>query len=300
VLIDLRQVIDREQRQFVMLWYFRAFTDYIKYRGMAGRGNEILFVIDELADMLAQHNSTGQSLLAADMEELATRHARNYGVNLTVALQSLSSVGPDMQNVLMQLGSTVVGRIANAEDAMTLAKHLHAYIPLLRKKTEVTAFAEHSVEYTANEQYTLAADQLKQLEPFEFIVRLATAEGTIEPGVRKMSIANLDPGQYPDETYMAYIRACLRQAHGVPLTELLAEIHGRRPSVLAQPAHRKPAKGKAGKENKLLPQDGTIGDTAHESTRRTLPGDTHAPGEPNGHAPQAGQAGAKYNPFQPG
>jgi DNA helicase HerA-like ATPase len=288
VLIDLRHVLNPEHRQFAMIWYFKAFTDFIKHRGMAGRGQEMLLVIDELADMLAQKTSTGQSLLAADLEELSVRHARNYGVNLAVALQSLASVEPAIQNVLHQLGTQIIGRIANPDDALTIAKQLLIYDPYRVKKvenvwmglsealgygqhgTKPTVIDERMVEFTSDEQFLIFADHLKQLPRFTFIVRTATGEGTITHTVRKMTIANLDAGQFPVEPYLAYVRGLLRQAHGVPVAELLAHIDQRRPAVPLEP---KPVKRKATPPTPTpLPPHGTLGENHDGPASHSLPG----------------------------
>ncbi len=301
VLIDLRHVHDPDSRQFSMLWYFKSFTDYIKYRGMAGRAQPITLIIDELADMLSQQDGNGRSLLAQDLEELAARHARNYGVNLVLALQSLSSVEPGVQNVLLQLGTMVAGRIANHEDALIIAKNLLIYDPYLIKKIEnvwmgmaeslrngttpppfgpdrsiPTVIDTRTVEFTLEEQLTMFADQLKQLQRFEFLVRAATGEGKINHQVRELSLAHEDEGQYPDESYIAYFRQCLRQACGIPVKELLDEINQRRPAVQLD---QKPPKKKADKpkEKARSAHDTMNGDAAHDTQSHSLPRATTAP-----------------------
>jgi hypothetical protein len=272
---------------------------------MAGRNQEILLVIDELADMLAQQTSRGQSLLAAELEELAVRHARNYGVNLAIAIQSLSSVEPGIQNVLMQMGTQIVGRIANPDDALTIAKQLLVFDPMRIKKvenvwfgmqeaigygqhvTKPTIIDQRTVEYTSDEQFLILADHLKQLQRFEFMLRTATAEGNISHKVREVSIANDDRDQYPDEAYLAYVRSYLRYEKGVPVQELLDEIAQRRAPTQLE---RKPKKKTENtSEKKALPIDGTIGDAhdgdAHHSVPRRTTTTGTTPATPENRTP---------------
>lgn len=278
VLIDFRHVLDADQRQFAMLWYFKAFTDYIKHRGMAGRGSEITFIIDEMSQMLAQHASTGDSLLAADLEELVAVLARNYGVNVIMSHQNLSQLEPRIQNVLLQMGTQIIGRVAG-EDALALAKAILEFQPLRVKKYETQwmplkegaawALDPHgrningepyhpmsdrtipfpvdtkTTEYSAEEQYTMLSDVIRHhLDRFEFLVLPATAEGTVSSQVRRMTLKRFDTGQWPDEPYLASIRACLRYSCGVQVDQLLTEINQRRAPQHLEVPPSKPKKTK--------------------------------------------------------
>jgi len=131
--------------------------------------------------------------------------------------------------------------------------------------TRPTIIDERTVEFSSDEQYIIFADHLKQLFCFEFLVRTATAEGKVNPQVRQLSIAALDPDQHPDEPYIASIRACLRYTSGVPVQELLDEIHQRRPEA---PREQKRAPKKETKSNeKPLAPNGTMnGASAHDGT----------------------------------
>ena len=69
VIIDFQNERDPERRQFKLLWWYRDFSAYVKTRGMAGRGREIMFLIDEITQLVGQRTGEGNSILAEDLEE---------------------------------------------------------------------------------------------------------------------------------------------------------------------------------------------------------------------------------------
>lgn len=245
VLIDFRHELDGERRRFKLMYWFRDFIEYVKQRGMAGRGQEILFVIDEVTQLLGQRTMNGQSVLAEDLEELVAVLARNMGVNLVIAHQNLSQVELRVVNILMQMGTQIVGIISNPDDALLLARQLVPYDPYRMKKqepvwmgltmhalggsyTEPTVIDHTTTEFTADEQQLMAATQFQQLKRFQFRVRGTESEGNIAGQLRKISIERLDADEYPDATELARVRAFLRQRCGVPIDLLLTDIESRR------------------------------------------------------------------------
>ena len=247
VIIDFQHERDPERRQFKLLWWYRDFSGYIKTRGMAGRGREILFLIDEVTQLVGQRTGEGNSILAEDLEETVAVDGRNYGVNVVIAHQNLSQVDERIRNVLMQCGTQIVGRIANPDDALFLARQFLRYDPHMVKKQEpvwmsVAQFTasgmlegyalpeiidRRNVEFTPEEQLLMATEQFR-LPRFQFLVRPATAEGTVSDQLYRISIEKLDAGQYPDAEQVSQVLAYLRQKSGVAVEALLAEIRQRR------------------------------------------------------------------------
>lgn len=45
IVIDLRNERDPDRRRFKLLYWFRNFIDFVKHRGMAGRGQEVTFTV---------------------------------------------------------------------------------------------------------------------------------------------------------------------------------------------------------------------------------------------------------------
>ena len=247
VIIDFQHERDPERRQFKLIWWYRDFSSYVKTRGMAGRGREVLFLIDEVTQLVGQRTGEGNSILAEDLEETVAVDGRNYGVNVVLAHQNLSQVDERIRNILMQCGTQIVGRIANPDDALFLARQFLRYNPAMIKKREpvwmsVAQFTDsgmlegyalpeiidrRNVEFTPEEQLLLATEQFR-LPRFQFLVRPATAEGTVSDQLYKVSIEKLDAGQYPNAQQVSQTLGYLRQKSGVPVETLLTEIRQRR------------------------------------------------------------------------
>jgi hypothetical protein len=241
VLIDVRHEHDPDRRRFKLLYWFRDLIDHIKHRGMAGRGQEIVFVIDEITQLLGHRTQNGQSILAEDLEELVAVLGRNFGVNLIISHQNLSQVDERIRNVLMQMGTQMIGVTPNPEDALYLAQQLVPYDPFLVKKrepvwmglsaqtffgnqTEPTIIDYTTTEFTAQEQQIMAATGFQRLGRFQFIVRPAMGEGDVTGKLKRITIANLDYNEYPNEAQMAPVRRVLAQRDGIPVETLLAEL----------------------------------------------------------------------------
>ncbi|MCC6457991.1 MAG: hypothetical protein IT328_23755 [Caldilineaceae bacterium] len=246
VIIDFQRELDPERRQFKMIWWFRSLIDYIKARGMSGRGKEIFFLIDEVTQLLGHRSGEGNSMLAEDLEELVAVLSRNYGVNTIIAHQNLSQVDDRVRNILMQCGTQVIGNIANPDDAYYLARQFHTYDPYQVKKYEpvwvgIQQFDKYdrplgysepevidyrSVEFTAEEQLLNLMAKFR-LPRFHFQVRPALAEGTVADRLYHLSIEHMDTGQYPNASQVTQTLAYLRQKNGVAMQELLKEIYAR-------------------------------------------------------------------------
>ena len=80
VVLDFSKEHDLANRRFKLVWAFLEVAGFLKSRGLAGRKRPIGFVIDEVTQLLG-YGEAEQSLLAADLEELASVYARNtaYG-----------------------------------------------------------------------------------------------------------------------------------------------------------------------------------------------------------------------------
>lgn len=240
VIIDYRNQLDPDHLQFDMVWHLRTFMDAIKERGVAGRGQEVTLVADEITALLGQRGQDGQALLAEDLRELVTRIGRNFGVNVLVAHQSLQQIHEDVQDVLMGMGNQLVGQLASFADAMQMARQFLRYNPYKVKKIErvwhtihypTTAYPVPEVidikthEFTPEEQLLAWVNRILDLGRFRFYVQLATGEGGKKGAVQKLSIANLDKDQYPQEEILAPLRQALARRDGIPLAEALQALH---------------------------------------------------------------------------
>ena len=260
VILDFRNEQDRERRQFKMVWWFRDFISFIKQRGTTGRGQEIFFLIDEITQLLGPQTGDGRSILAEDLNELLAVLARGFACNVVVAHQNLSQVSEAVRDILSQCGNQIIGNITSHDDRLHLARQFFRYDPYAEKKQEPVWMnvvrMDHngfpldyswpkvidykSVEFTAEEQLFALMEKFR-LPRFQFLVRPATAEGTISNKLYRLSIERIAAGQYPDATEVSCILGYLRQKDGVPLEELLAEIRNRRKPTAARSATMKHA-----------------------------------------------------------
>jgi len=120
----------------------------------------------------------------------------------------------------------------------------------------------------------LAMEQFR-LPRFQFLLRPATAEGTVAAHLSRLTIEHMDAGQYPNQAEVTRVLGYLRQKCGVPLEQLLAEIRGRR---LTDAGERRP-QVKADAALAILGKDAA----QHDDTTETPP----APPAPAGDLPAA-------------
>ncbi|MCC6170041.1 MAG: ATP-binding protein [Caldilineaceae bacterium] len=247
VLLDFRHELDSERRQFKMVWWFQDFIGFIKHRGTAGRGEEIFFFIDEITQLLAAPTGDALWSLTQSLNELLAVLARGYACNVVVAHQNLSQVSEAVRDILSQCGNQIIGNITNPDDAYYLARQFFQYDPYAEKKREpvwmsVMQTSEtgipldyswpkvidyKSVEFTAEEQMYALMDKFR-LPRFRFLVRPASAEGSISTNLYRMSIERIDEGEYPDAREVQEVLGFLRQKDGIPVETLLSEIGNRR------------------------------------------------------------------------
>lgn len=262
VLIDYRHVRDEEHRQFDLIWHFRSFIEAIQERGMAGRGQECLLVIDEVTDLLGQRSSDGNAILTEDFQKLISQYSRAYGINPVIAHQGLHQVTESIQELFMGMGNLLIGQLSSPDDALRVAKTFMRYDPYKLKKTEnvwgtihppaiLSYFGgpaypyprvidERTIEFTPEEQLLDWVNKILDLDRFQFLVQIATGEGGKRGPIRKITIQNLDKNQYPNEAILAPLRQTLAKRDGVPLEKLLAEIQANHIEVTPEKKQKSP------------------------------------------------------------
>jgi hypothetical protein len=103
----------------------------------------------------------------------------------------------------------------------------------------------------------MAADAIRSLPKFHFLVRPALDEGNLTGALRRVTLEWLDKGLYPDDARVAEVRRRLRKRDGMPIATLLAEIASRRQQAIGET----PRQG-----NAILKGDGS-----HAQVPRPLP-----------------------------
>lgn len=299
VLVDFGGETDPFRRQFGMVWIFLQVLEELKHRGVAGHDDPCVLVIDEVLALVGPRIQD-QSLLGYDLQELVSVWARNVGCQLCVAHQDLSSLSPEVNHALLQIGTPIVGNVQNPEDADQLARLLAFYNPhKIRKTVPVWMNVQHgsgfssysqpevidvtTEEYTPEQQFLLAADAIRRLPKFEFLVKAAQGEGNLTGTVRRVNLERIINDRFPDAETVADGRRKLRKLCGHPLADLQAAIaRQKQETITVQTPPAKPKQPKA--PAKPSPRHGTLkpGDAAH-APNDSLPG-TSTPAEP---APKA-------------
>lgn len=267
-LLDYSKIHNADRRRMLMLWGTSEAITYAKFRGTAGRKQPLALVIDEISQILG-YQSSGQSIMAADIEELVSVVARNYGLWLTVIHQNLTQLDKRIQAALMQ-GNQIIGVIPNPEDAELLARYFFQYDPYWVKKkipvwmgmasepyydpvydgagiqidhvstrTTPTVIDYTTEEFSIPEQLQLLTQTIQSLPRFQFLVRASGIEGQLAAPLQRLDISTLDPARYPDEARVA--EACQRLAKRSGLAnkaEVLATIKQR----IIKPVKKKPVK----------------------------------------------------------
>lgn len=248
VFYDFQGEHDPVRRRWKLLWCFLNHVEFAKTRGPAGRDNPVLYVIDEMTQLLG-HHTLKHSIMADDVNELTTVIARNYGFNVCCMHQNLSQIDPHTQVSLGQLGTQIIGWVQEPQDCLKLAEQFFRYDPhLVRKREPVWMNVQQEVgpfgysdpciidytstEHTVDEQLYLLADRFHTLGRFRFLVRTAIGEGSLSKRLLPMNIETLDPGYYPNDALVAEVCRRLRKRDGIPVGQLLVEIEQHRQEAI--------------------------------------------------------------------
>jgi hypothetical protein len=244
VLLDFRHEQNIERRTFKMMWAFNYFLDFVKRRG-AGRHQPISFIIDELTSLFSGAGPAAE-MFGKELDELINVIARNYRVWLTIAHQEQFQITEHTHKALMSMGTQILGVTSDREAALSSAQQFFEYDPYLVKKYEQTPYLEdRSVEFTIDEQDLLHSYRFLKLKRYQFLVRRASQEGSLERYLHQISIERLDQGQYPNKELVRQARTLLMQHRGTPIKTALSEVQARLKDTIAlsKPSTRALAQG---------------------------------------------------------
>jgi hypothetical protein len=234
VLADFRNVHILEDIRFKMRWFFDGFLEYIKRRGPT-RSNPISLVVDELSYLLPL-SSVKSDAMAADLDELINRIARNHNLWLTLAHQEAWQFDEKIQNTLLTIGTQIFGVTSDAEEALNLQKRYTQFDPLKIKKQEPVynsgiEIDKRNVEFSHQEQNLMDSRRFLELPRYNFLIAIPPEEGSSSTVLERMNLEDLDAGQYVDEVEVAKLRKELAERAGRKIEEILAEIHARQTSL---------------------------------------------------------------------
>jgi hypothetical protein len=252
VLLDFRHVHDPELRRFSLLWVFNYLYEHIKARGR--RDTPLGLIVDEFA-ALAHKVTAGENPLATLLDAFINQYMRQHNIFLTVAHQDIFQLDEQLQNTLLSLGTCVFGRTSTMAAARLLADSLTLTDPKKvkhhrkvwgRNDPPPPGYSGRSRDlplyfvldtepefYPLPEQLEIAAQRIKKLGLFQFLLRPALGEGEVSSAVIPINIRSVvrdtETGLYrfPDQAVVTRLRSLLAAKSGIPIGQLLAEQENR-------------------------------------------------------------------------
>jgi len=278
VLFDDRHEISPARGRFKRQWVFQSLKNHLKLRGIAGREQRVVVVIDELMQLLGS-SAAEQAAMAEDIEEVVN-FSRNFGSPVCIAHQNMGQIRDErIRNALMSMGNQLIGAQSDPHSAQYLAEYFYRYNPYLVKDYERVWMTDRlslfpyvidyrPVYFTPEEQVLLNSHRFLDLGRFEFIARVTRQEGDLRGEVHRVSIARVDPNQYPYPEWCAQARERLMQRDGRGVADVLAEIEARRPLVI-ETSSRGGATSPSFWTDRWL----SVGDAIPEAIPKRTPGD---------------------------
>jgi hypothetical protein len=223
VLLDFRDVRrNPELYRLLMTATFRYLMDFLQYRGV-NRTQPISVIVDEFSSLVAAPTPGAERLVINDMRLWFNEIMRRHNLWLTLAHQELSAVSPRVQSLLLGMGNQLIGKIADIDDCLHIAKSfipidptkVKRYDPILGQQTQMGIFrtyyntvelGEREIDYTIPEQHYEHAYQFQNLQPLHFLQRVP---GTEMAGLADFSIAEFEKNIYPDPAHIENIRIAL-------------------------------------------------------------------------------------------
>lgn len=233
VLLDFREIRDEELRRFLMLHVFRSLIHYMEFRGL-NTVAPVSIIMDEFSTMMPVLSGDAERLWTNDLNILVQKTMRHTNMFLTLAHQSVSRAQfPEaIQDLLLDMGTHMIGRIDDINAAQKLSEQFFAAYPWIMKGFD---------QYTPlSEQFYENAQMYQRLENFEFILKSPKGKNTVvgknkdgTPYIARSSGRELSYGFTLPETnqldpaWVASMRAKLHAKIARPVDDVLAEIESR-------------------------------------------------------------------------
>jgi hypothetical protein len=265
VLLDFRDIQDRELKRFCLLWAYHSFMTYLKHRGQGYGDEPVSFIVDELSYMVG---SKDDELLTEDINELVNQISRSHGIWFTLATQELFQLPPQIADTVLSAGTIILGQTADPKAAEKIARRFCPYEPYKIKKEEKkfgtvsrgagvwkesypVETGVQTTEYTMAEQINQNAQTLLELKQGHFLIGQSRREGELPTRLQPFTTSYLDTAK-PQQKLLASLRLQLMQRDGIPEQKLLAEIRQRPvPTVSPRQSQRTSATGNATPRNPL-------------------------------------------------
>jgi hypothetical protein len=239
VLFDFSGVTDLERRRFMLMWIVSWIMSYLKARGPGHDKMPLSLLIDEFS-LLTNFQSLAENSFEQELDELINVYSRSHRLWLTIASQSIGQFSDNMQHSLFSMGTDIFGRIDSIEDAEKIAKtfstlnpwEVKSQRPIMWKYGQVGSINTY---LPISEQIRIEAEKFRNLKRFEFLIRAALEEGSVDSSLHPITIENFDRGKYVNKQLVEQAKEILRKSSGLPIEPILAEITARVPASPALP-----------------------------------------------------------------
>jgi hypothetical protein len=253
VLLDFRYVRGQMLR-FKLLWVFDCLMEYIKSRGRSSIPLGI--VLDEFPQMTVKVNE-GTNPLVSEFETLINAYTRSSQIWLMLGMQSPLQLDPELRQLVLSLGSYLIGQQATPLAARILADNLFLTDPFKVKRYReryhyVPAWEQNRDDGVIEEpdylplleQREIYANCIRKLHRYQFLLRPAVNEGEIGQAVFPISIRDVDPGHFPERELLDPLYPLLAARSGTHVDVLIQEQDARLKHAPTHPIpirHRSPA-----------------------------------------------------------
>jgi hypothetical protein len=252
VLIDYRQM---RKPQFALVWILDYLLSFIEARGPDQ--SPISIIVDELKAFKAAQVA-GDDIFFEFLDVLVNTTMRGHNLWLTLAHQSMMQFDERVGEVLMSMDTQIIGKAGSMRSAVAIAQELVKIDPYKIKRYRPT-FGQESyfesmldrlpareyfvlhqepVEFTPGDQIREEAYRFQKLPTFTFLLFVKDSEP------KQFSIANLEPGIFPDQTVVPAIRQKLMQRDGRKIEDVLAEIAARTAAPVQAKETKEPSTAK--------------------------------------------------------
>jgi hypothetical protein len=259
VLLDFRDIPNKELKRFCLLWVYHSFMTYLKHRGQGYGDKPVSFIVDELSHMVG---SKDDELLTQDINELVNEISRSHGIWFTLATQELFQLPEQIADTVLSAGTVILGQTADPKAAEKIARRFFPYEPYkikkkvpkygtasrgagLSKQTFPVETGVQTTEYTMAEQINQNAQVLLELKQGHFLIGQSRREGELPTRLQPFTTSYLDTAK-PQQELLASLRRELMQRDGISEQKLLKEIRSRTvPTISPRQSQRTSATGNA-------------------------------------------------------
>ena len=205
VILDMSG-LHHSHKQFGLNWIlWSVIVEYFRHRGSGYEHPQVGLFLEEISAYQASESAAAIQLFANDINELINILRRQFRLILCVIHQENYQFDELIRKNLQSLGTQIVGVSADYDSVLALAREflspvdlvpkVKAYDPVFmtNKKGEAEVIDYKPTYYSLDEMHHMLANVIMRLKLFNFLVRIAEAEGGARGRLRQINISKLVP-----------------------------------------------------------------------------------------------------------